>query len=100
MTTGDDVQKLSSLVDWHYLLREFWNVYRFSSAGGSKTIRSHQRQVRNAISSEVERDPEVVAREPTRLPVCDWLGRAIDQGLLERTAPLVRASSARCVGVQ
>jgi dimethylpropiothetin dethiomethylase len=85
------VGKLSDHVDWHYVLREFWNVYRFSSAGGSKPIRSHQREVRNRLSEEMDADPQVHAREPESLPVCAWLGRAIDQGLLERTAPLVRA---------
>lgn len=83
--------KLSDHVDWHYLLREFWNVYRFSSAGGSKLIRSHQREVRNLISTEMDANPELPIRDPIELPVCAWLGRAIDQGLLERTAPLVRA---------
>ena len=85
------MSKLSDQVDWHYVLREFWNVYRFSSAGGSKPIRSHQREVRNRLSAEMEGDPPVLAREPETLPVCAWLGRALDQGLLERTAPLVRA---------
>ena len=85
------MSKLSDQVDWHYVMREFWNVYRFSSAGGSKPIRSHQREVRNRLSAELEGDPPVLAREPKTLPVCAWLSRALDQGLLERTAPLVRA---------
>lgn len=82
---------LSDHIDWHYLLREIWTVYRFSSAGGSKPIRSHQREVRNLISSEMAKDPEVRFDPPETLPVCDWLGRAIDQGLLEKSAPVVRA---------
>ena len=82
---------LSDNVDWHYVLREFWNVYRFSSAGGSRPIRSHQVDVRNRISEEMDTDPQVEVRAPETLPVCAWLGRAIDQGLLERSAPLVRA---------
>ena len=85
------MSRLSESVDWHYVLREFWNVYRFSSAGGSRPIRSHQRQVRDLISAEMAADPEMVFGGPELLPVCDWLGRAIDQGLLERSAPLVRA---------
>ena len=85
------MSKLSEHVDWQYLLREFWSIYRFSSSGGSNPIRSHQKEVRNRISSEIDRDPDVVDLEPQLLPVCAWLGRAIDQGLLERTAPLVRA---------
>jgi dimethylpropiothetin dethiomethylase len=82
---------LSDHIDWHYLLREIWTVYRFSSAGGSKPIRSHQREVRNLISSEMLKDPEVRLEAAETLPVCDWLGRAIDQGLLEKSAPVVRA---------
>ena len=82
---------LSESVDWHYVLREFWNMYRFSSAGGSKPIRSHQREVRNQISAAMADDPEVRLPEPVTLPVCAWLGRAIDQGLLGSSAPLVRA---------
>ena len=85
------MSKLSDHVDWHYVLREFWNVYRFSSAGGSKPIRSHQRDVRNRLSAEMDGDPPVLTVEPETLPVCAWLGRALDQGLLERTAPLVRS---------
>ena len=85
------MSKLSDHVDWHYVLREFWNVYRFSSAGGSKPIRSHQRTVRNRLSAEMDGDPPVLTVEPETLPVCAWLGRALDQGLLERTAPLVRS---------
>ena len=73
------------------MLREFWNVYRFSSAGGSKLIRSHQRQVRDHLSAEMDSNPALLLNDPVSLPVCDWLGRALDQGLLERTAPLVRA---------
>jgi dimethylpropiothetin dethiomethylase len=85
------MNKLSNHIDWHYLLREFWNVYRFSSAGGSKMIRSHQREVRDRLSAEMDTDPVLLNRDPIDLPVCAWLGRALDQGLLERTAPLVRA---------
>ena len=85
------MSRLSQHVDWQYVLREFWTVYRFSSAGGSKPIRTHQRQVRDLISAQTALDPEMQFGEPESLPVCDWLGRAIDQGLLERSAPLVRA---------
>lgn len=85
------MSKLSEHVDWQYVLREFWNLYRFSSAGGSKPIRSHQREVRNQLSAAMEQNPSVLTNEPETLPVCAWMSRALDQGLLERTAPLVRA---------
>ena len=52
------MKPLSDHIDWHYVLREFWSVYRFSSAGGSRPIRSHQRQVRDLISSEMAVDPD------------------------------------------
>ena len=85
------MNKLASDVDWYYVFRELWNVYRFSSAGGSRPIRSHQREVRNTLSAEMERDPAIMTREPKLLPVCAWLGRALHQGARERTAPLVQA---------
>lgn len=83
--------RISEQVDWYYVLREFWSSYRFNSAGGSKPIRSHQREVRSRISEEMERDPELVSRPPTFLPACRWLGRALDQGLAGNSAGLVRA---------
>ena len=36
--------------DWLYLLRELYDLYLRSSAGGSQRIRSHQRVVREQIS--------------------------------------------------
>jgi len=85
------VSKLSENVDWYYVLREFWSAYRFSSAGGSRPIRSHQRTVRERISAAMTDDPPLEPMTAQTLPVCAWLGRALDQGLLERSAPLVRA---------
>jgi dimethylpropiothetin dethiomethylase len=85
------MSRLSDHVDWQYVLREIWNVYRFGSAGGSKPIRTHQREVRNVLTAVMATDPAVDLIEPETLPVCDWLGRAMDEGLLERSAPLVRA---------
>jgi dimethylpropiothetin dethiomethylase len=87
------MEKLSTHVNWHYMLREYWTLYRFGSAGGSKAIRSHQRDARNTLSAELDTNPVMEFEQPQALPVCDWLGRAIDQGLLERTAPMIRAFS-------
>ena len=36
--------------DWLYLLRELYDIYLRSSAGGSQRIRSHQRVVRERMS--------------------------------------------------
>lgn len=83
--------KLSDQVDWQYVLREFWLLYRFGSAGGNSTIRSHLKEVRNRLNAELEKNPTVAFDQPNNLPVCAWFNRAIDQGLNERTAPLARA---------
>lgn len=66
--------------DFAYTISDFDALYRFGSAGGSRPIRTHMRQVREAIADVFEDNPEVVGREPTRLPVVDHLGRALDLG--------------------
>ena len=43
-------RRLSDYPDWGYLLREYYEVYRFLSSGGSDRIRAHQRAVRESIS--------------------------------------------------
>lgn len=83
--------RLQEHVDWYYLLREFWEIYRFNSAGGSKPIRAHKREVRNRLSDEIERNPDISLPQPASLPACTWLGRAVDEGLADRCAPLLRA---------
>lgn len=83
--------ELSEQVDWYYVLREFWSIYRFNSAGGSKPIRSHKREVRNLISEEMEQNPEVRQRDQAELPACQWLGRALDQGMSGPGEDLVRS---------
>lgn len=85
------MNKLSDHVDWQFLFREFWHLYRFGSAGGNAVIRSHLKEVRNRLNAELERNPRVAFEQPVRLPVCAWLNRAIDRGLGERTAPMVRS---------
>ena len=82
---------LSNYPDWGYLLREFYEAYRFLSSGGSDKIRSHQRSVREAIS-RVSRSKTIINfGEPAQKPVTAHLKRALDEGRLERTAPLIRA---------
>ena len=50
MTIEADDQQLSDIPDWRYLLREYYEFYRYLSSGGSPKIRSHQRAVREAYS--------------------------------------------------
>lgn len=83
--------RLSDHVDWQYVFREYWHLYRFGSAGGNPVIRSHLKDVRNRLNAELESNPVIDFDQPVQLPVCAWLGRALDQGLSERTAPVVRA---------
>ncbi len=83
--------RLSGEPDWVYLLREIYELYRRSGAGGSARIRGHQRVVREAISRVIEADPALVLPEPEGKPVTRHLRRALDRGRLEPTASLVRA---------
>lgn len=83
--------RLRSQPDWVYLLREFYEMYRHSSAGGSTKIRSHQRAVRETLSKVSEANPELHFAQPETKPVCAHLKRALDEGRLERTASVIRA---------
>lgn len=82
---------LRDFPDWGYLLREFYTLYRFSSAGGSSNIRSHQKEVRHLLSRQINGDPRVIPCQAEQKPVCAHLSRALDIGLLQTTAPLIRA---------
>jgi dimethylpropiothetin dethiomethylase len=66
--------------DLGYLVGDFHAIYRYSSAGGSRSIRTHLRRVRESISDVVEENPEVEGRDPQQLPVTAHLGRALDLG--------------------
>lgn len=83
--------RLSAHPDWAYLLREFYLLYRHQTAGGSKLIRSHQRDARARLNRIVKANPPVRTFEPEEKPVCAHLGRAIDNGLAESVASTVRA---------
>lgn len=82
---------LSDYPDWGYLLREFYEAYRFLSSGGSDRIRAHQRGVREAISRVIKSNSELQFDAPAQKPVTAHLKRALDEGRQERTAPLIRA---------
>lgn len=73
-------EKFLDVPEWVYLVREFDAVYRYGSAGGSRSIRSHRRRVRESISAVFETNPAVVDREPATLPVVAHLPRALDLG--------------------
>jgi len=83
--------RLRHFPDWQYLLREFYNLYRFSSAGGSSHIRSHQKEVRHRLSRLLNQDPPMKQIQASEKPVCAHLSRALDIGLSYSTAPLAQA---------
>ncbi len=66
--------------NWLYLLREFDSLYRNGSAGGSRLIRSHRKRVRDALSSTIDKNPQILSRPPELKPVCAHLDRALDLG--------------------
>jgi dimethylpropiothetin dethiomethylase len=92
---GNDTEtqevRLNASPDWRYLLREYYQMYLYSSAGGSQRIRSHQRVVRERISKIIESNPLIQIGEPVTKPVCAHLKRALDQRRLQRTATVIRA---------
>ncbi|MEM8553632.1 MAG: dimethylsulfonioproprionate lyase family protein [Pseudomonadota bacterium] len=82
--------RLMDRPDWNYLLREYYEMYRFLSAGGSDRIRSHMRIVREAIGRVLKTNPMVLQRVPETLPVTTHLPRALDEGRERALSPVVR----------
>ena len=91
MTDTPAPTRLEDLPDWQYLLQEFYYAYRYGSAGGSASIRSHQRQVRERLSRAVAANPRVDPGTPAAKPVTAHLGRALDNGLRDRSVSIVTA---------
>ncbi|MEM6729671.1 MAG: hypothetical protein AAF618_14295, partial [Pseudomonadota bacterium] len=58
---------IGDVPDWRYLLREVYELYRFTSSGGSAPIRAHQRAVREAINRALKSQPRVVLDPPHTL---------------------------------
>lgn len=83
--------QLNDHPDWRYLLREIYQMYRFSSAGGSSRIRSHQKEVRHRISKLLDSNPCLLFQQPQTKPVCNYLARALDRGKKETTSALTNA---------
>ena len=73
-------RRLAEFPDWGYLLREYYEAYRFLSSGGSDKIRAHQRAVREAIGRVLKSDPEMRFDAPAHKPVTAHLRRALDEG--------------------
>ncbi|MEM8754497.1 MAG: dimethylsulfonioproprionate lyase family protein [Pseudomonadota bacterium] len=86
--------RLAEAPDWTYLLREFYELYRYLPSGGSQKIRAHQRAVREAVSRVMQSDPTVRLDPPEAKPVTAHLRRALDEARQERTAPIVRTIDA------
>jgi dimethylpropiothetin dethiomethylase len=82
--------RLSDRPDWGYLLREFQELYRRRSSGGSKPIGLHMRAVREAIGKVLADNPPVIAQAPQSKPVVAHLARALDNGRGQVTAQVVR----------
>lgn len=83
------VTRLKSRPEWMYLLRDLYEFYRSTPAGGSAKIRSHQRAVRERISKALSGNVPLCERPPTSKPVLAHLPRAFARGRLERHAPFM-----------
>lgn len=82
---------LRDLPDWRYLLQEFYELYRFLPSGGSDRIRSHQRNVREAIGRVLKAKPTIRLQPPASKPVTAHLKRALDEGRADRMGKMIRA---------
>jgi dimethylpropiothetin dethiomethylase len=74
------VERLNARPDWGFLLRDVYESYRTGSAGGSPRIRTHQRHVRERLSRALNANPPFSVDEPSLLPVCRFLPRALSRG--------------------
>jgi dimethylpropiothetin dethiomethylase len=86
--------RLSDTSDLRYILREYYDLYRKIASGGSTKIRSHQRDVREAIGRIIKADPPIELRPANCLPVTDHLRRALDRGSMNQMAPMIHALDA------
>ena len=68
------MHRLSDHVDWQYLFREYWHLYRFGSAGGNPIIRSHLKDVRNRLNAELETNPSMEFDQPVEAGACAGSG--------------------------
>lgn len=82
---------LNDVPNWVYLMREFYEVYRYLPSGGSNLIRSHQKQVREAISRVMLANSRLRFEPPEEKPVTAHFQRALDEGRTERQVNMIRA---------
>lgn len=80
--------------NWLYLLREFYELYRFLPSGGSEVIRRHQRGVREAVNRLMKPTTPLRLDPPEGKPVAAHLRRALDEARQERTGAVARAIDA------
>mmetsp|Transcript_269 Transcript_269/g.776 ORF Transcript_269/g.776 Transcript_269/m.776 type:complete len:225 (+) Transcript_269:129-803(+) len=66
--------------NWVYLLREFDALYRYGSAGGSPSIRSHRKRVRDRLSAAMAKNPAILPCPREDKPVVAHFPRALDLG--------------------
>ncbi len=88
------IKRLSDDPDLFYLLREFDGIYRYGSAGGSKTIRAHRKRVRDTLSATLAKNPEISDHAPQSRPVTAHLSRALDLGERAALQNMARAMTA------
>lgn len=86
--------RLKDEPNWVYLLREFYEIYRYLSSGGSNQIRAHQRAVREAISRVMASNARITPGRGLTKPVTAHFQRALDEGMPERHATMIRALQA------
>ena len=86
--------RLNDVPSWIYLLREFYEIYRYLPSGGSSLIRAHQRAVREAISRVMNANAVLEARQRIDKPVTAHFRRALDEGRRERHADMIRSIDA------
>ncbi|RIA47733.1 dimethylsulfonioproprionate lyase family protein [Dichotomicrobium thermohalophilum] len=87
-------ERLNSRPDWAFLLRDVYEHYRTSSAGGSPRIRTHQRHVRERIGRALNGNPQFHVDVPETLPVCRFLARALSRGYQTPAQPIIRSVEA------
>jgi dimethylpropiothetin dethiomethylase len=82
--------RLSDAPSWIYLLREYYEIYRYLPSGGSSLIRAHQKSVREAISRVMNANAMLALSDPVDKPVTMHFQRALDEGRRERHADFIR----------
>jgi dimethylpropiothetin dethiomethylase len=88
--------RLRDDADLLYLMRDVDDVYRRSSAGGSKIIRGHQRRVRETLVRVIERDPVLRQTGGAVKPVTAHLPRALELGAHGPLSRLARTVGRVC----